>query len=99
MANIPKDSGAVIVEGMMGLCDGYDRWKGSTASIAKSLHLPVLLILEPESVGYSVAALVKGFASIPLFPRIAGVIFNHIQSEEHYHLLHAKHAKISASNP
>lgn len=82
-----EDSDAVIVEGMMGLYDGYDRWKGSTAAIAKSLHLPVLLILEPEAMGYSVAALVKGFASIPPFPRIAGVIFNHIQSEGHYRLL------------
>ena len=52
-----------VVEGMMGLFDGYDRDLGSSAEIARLLGLPVVLVVDARSAGYSMAALLKGFVS------------------------------------
>ena len=54
-----------IVEGVMGLYDGYDRWKGSSAEMAAILDLPVLLIVNARSMAYSAAAVIHGFTSLP----------------------------------
>lgn len=76
-----------IVEGVMGLYDGYDRWKGSSAELAAILDLPVLLIVNARSMAYSAAAIIHGFTSLPCndLPRLrfAGIIFNQVGSERH----------------
>lgn len=76
-----------IVEGVMGLYDGYDRWKGSSAELAAILSLPVLLIVNARSMAYSAAAIIQGFTSLPRndLPRLrfAGIIFNQVGSERH----------------
>ena len=76
-----------IVEGVMGLYDGYDRWKGSSAEMAAILDLPVLLIVNARSMAYSAAAVIHGFTCLPCedLPslRFAGVIFNQVGSERH----------------
>jgi cobyrinic acid a,c-diamide synthase len=76
-----------IVEGVMGLYDGYDRWKGSSAEMASILDLPVLLIVNARSMAYSAAAVIHGFTSLSCenLPslRFAGVIFNQVGSERH----------------
>ncbi len=78
---------ANIVEGVMGLYDGYDRWKGSSAELAAILRLPVLLIVNARSMAYSAAAIIHGFTSLPCndLPRLrfAGIIFNQVGSERH----------------
>ena len=38
------DADICVVEGMMGLFDGYDRDKGSSAEIARVLDIPVVLV-------------------------------------------------------
>src|SRR5688500_2819183 len=53
----------VIVEGVMGLFDGPDKGKGSTADFAKELGLPVVLVVDASHQSQSVAALVHGFAT------------------------------------
>ncbi|MCK7507831.1 MAG: hypothetical protein MZV70_29800 [Desulfobacterales bacterium] len=52
-----------VVEGVMGLFDGYDgkTEAGSTAQMAKWLGLPVLLVVDARSMARSAAALVQGF--------------------------------------
>lgn len=50
-----KDALACVVEGVMGLFDGYDRMKGSSAEIAAMLNLPVVVILNARSSAYTVA--------------------------------------------
>ena len=40
-----KDSSACVVEGVMGLFDGYDRMRGSSAEIAAMLRLPVVVVM------------------------------------------------------
>ena len=76
-----------IVEGVMGLYDGYDRWKGSSAEIAALLDIPIILIINARSMAYSAAAIIHGFTSLPCedLPslRFSGVIFNQVGSERH----------------
>ena len=42
------DADVCIVEGMMGLFDGYDRYKGSSAEIACTLGIPVVLVVDAK---------------------------------------------------
>jgi cobyrinic acid a,c-diamide synthase len=67
-----------VVEGVMGLFDGYDALTetGSTAQMAKWLGLPVLLIVSAKGKARSAAAIVKGFETFDPDLRFAGVIFS-----------------------
>ena len=57
-----------IIEGVRGLYEGIDSINdiGSTASIAKSLNAPVILIINSRSLVKSAAALVLGFKALDL---------------------------------
>ena len=81
------DADVRIVEGMMGLFDGYDRDKGSSAEIASILGLPVVLVVDAKSAAYSMAALLSGFLHFRRDVRIVGVIFNKVGSERHREML------------
>ena len=81
------DADVCIVEGMMGLFDGYDRDKGSSAEIASVLDMPVVLVVDAKSAAYSMAALLSGFLHFREDVRIAGVIFNKVGSERHRQML------------
>ena len=58
-----QDADVCVVEGMMGLFDGYDRDKGSSAEIAQALDIPVVLVVDAKSAAYSMAPLLQGFRS------------------------------------
>ncbi len=74
-----------VVEGVMGLFDGYDGKSeaGSTAQMAKWLGLPVLLVVDAASMARSAAALVAGFENFDPSLRYAGVVFNNLGSQRH----------------
>jgi cobyrinic acid a,c-diamide synthase len=74
-----------VVEGVMGLFDGYDGRSeaGSTAQMAKWLDLPVVLVVDAASMARSAAALVQGFERFDRDLRFAGVVFNRIGGERH----------------
>lgn len=76
-----------IIEGMMGLFDGYDRDRGSSAEIARVLDIPVVLVVDARSAAYSMAPLLMGFIHFRPDVRIAGVIFNRVGSERHRAML------------
>ena len=76
-----------VIEGVMGLFDGYDRMRGSSAEIAALLDVPVLLVVNARSTAYSVAALLHGMKTFRPDVRIAGVVFNQVASESHYKFL------------
>ncbi len=78
-----------VVEGVMGLFDGYDGRSeaGSTAQMAKWLGLPVVLVADARSMARSAAALVHGFATFDPDLTLAGVIFNRIGSPTHLRYL------------
>lgn len=50
-----------VVEGVMGLYDGRERWHGSSAEVASLLDLPVVLLVNAKSTAYSIAPLLYGF--------------------------------------
>ena len=81
------DADICIVEGMMGLFDGYDREKGSSYEIARVLDIPVILVIDAKSAAYSMAALISGFINFRKDIRIAGIIFNKVGSERHFAML------------
>ena len=60
-AQYGEDADVCIVEGMMGLFDGYDRERGSAYEIARVLDIPVVLVVDAKSAAYSMAALISGF--------------------------------------
>ena len=81
------DADVCVVEGMMGLFDGYDRDKGSSAEIARVLDIPVVLVVDAKSAAYSMAALLSGFLHFREDIRIQGVIFNKVGSAKHFQML------------
>lgn len=82
-----KDADVCVVEGMMGLFDGYDRDKGSCSEVASILSLPVVLVVDAKSAAYSLAPLLNGFLHFNEQVRIIGVIFNRVGSSRHISLL------------
>jgi cobyrinic acid a,c-diamide synthase len=78
-----------IVEGVMGLFDGYDGTSeaGSSAQMAKWLGVPVILIVDARSMARSAAALVYGFSRFDPEVKIAGVLFNRIGGPGHLEYL------------
>ncbi len=75
-----------VVEGVMGLFDGYDATTetGSTAQMAKWLGLPVLLVVSARGKARSAAAVVKGFETFDPDLTLAGVVFTFTGSSRHY---------------
>lgn len=86
-AQYGADADICIVEGMMGLFDGYDRDKGSSAEIAQVLDIPVVLVVDAKSAAYSMAPLLSGFINFRKDVHIRGVIFNKVGSERHFAIL------------
>ena len=82
-----KEADVCVVEGMMGLFDGYERDKGSSAEIASILQLPVILVVDAKSAAYSMAPLLQGFINFRKDVHIAGVIFNKVGSSRHFEML------------
>jgi cobyrinic acid a,c-diamide synthase len=78
-----------VIEGVMGLFDGYDgkTEAGSTAQMAKWLGLPVVLLVDAASMARSAAAVVMGFEHFDSQLNYAGVIFNNLGSQRHLQYL------------
>ena len=86
-AHYGKDADVCVVEGMMGLFDGYDRDLGSSSEIARTLGLPVVLVVDAKRSAYSLAALLTGFVHFREDVHVCGVIFNRVGSERHERML------------
>lgn len=82
-------SDVAVVEGVMGLFDGISgiTEDGSTGQMAKTLDLPVILVVDARSMARSAAAVVSGYGNFDPDVNIAGVIFNRVGSESHADLL------------
>jgi len=74
-----------LVEGVRGLYEGAEALTdvGSTASIAKLLNLPVVLVVSAQSITRSAAALVKGFQAFDQDVHIVGIILNNVKGGSH----------------
>lgn len=87
-----KDKDAGVIEGVMGLYDGFgtDPHYCSTAAMAKQLGCPVIMLVDGKAVSTSIAATVMGFQHFDPSLNIAGVLINRVNSDSHFQLL--KHA-------
>ncbi|MBI9089665.1 MAG: cobyrinate a,c-diamide synthase [Desulfobacterium sp.] len=83
---LPCGADMAVVEGVMGLFDGYSGVSeaGSTAQMAKWLGLPVILVVDARSMARSAAAIVQGFENFDPDLNFAGVIFSKTGSPRHY---------------
>jgi len=75
------------IEGVMGLFDGAKKAKGSTAELAELLNLPIIFVVNAKATAYSVAPLLYGFKHFNPSLKIAGVIFNRVNTASHYSFL------------
>jgi cobyrinic acid a,c-diamide synthase len=77
-----------VVEGVMGLFDGMEATEiASSAHVAKSLGIPVILIVNVHGMSRSAAAIVKGFSQFDPDVKIAGVILNKVGSPRHAQMI------------
>jgi len=80
-----KGSRISVIEGAMGLFDGYSGSdeRGSSAHMAKILSAPVILVVDASASCRSIAAVVKGFESFDPKIRVAGIFLNKVAGERH----------------
>lgn len=83
------EADVAVIEGVMGLFDGYDGKSeaGSTAQMAKWLGVPVVLLVDAASMARSAAAIVMGFEHFDRALTYAGVVFNNLGSKRHLQYL------------
>ncbi|MBR8724885.1 cobyrinate a,c-diamide synthase [Bacteroides pyogenes] len=86
-AKYASDADVCVTEGVMGLFDGFEGMRGSSASIAALLGIPVVLVVDARSTAYTVAAILYGFKHFYPAIRIAGAVFNQVASERHFSFL------------
>lgn len=74
-----------IIEGVMGLFDGYsgDDDTGSSAHIARLTSTPVVVVLDARAMARTAAALIAGLRDFDRRLTIAGVILNRVGSPRH----------------
>ncbi len=89
-----QDADICIVEGVMGLYDGADGIKGSSAEVAEILGIPVILVINARSMAHSIAPILKGYLTYRPATRIAGVIFNNVGSSRHEKILRQAAAEV-----
>ncbi len=79
-----RDCDCAVVEGVMGLFDGGT---GSAAHLAKTLNLPVLLVIDVRSAAESIAAVAHGFATFDPEVCVAGILCNRVGSPVHAQMI------------
>ena len=90
----------LICEGSMGLFDGVKappRCSGSSADLAATLNLPVLLVLDVSGQSQTAAAVALGCDRLDPGLRVGGVVLNRVASERHRRL--ATDAIVAAGLP
>ncbi len=83
-----KDRDISVIEGVMGLFDGLSGIKEDASSyhLAKTLKVPVILVINARGMGRSVLPLIAGFLSYDTAHLVQGVILNRI-SKGFYEML------------
>jgi cobyrinic acid a,c-diamide synthase len=78
-----------VIEGMMGLFDGYSGGdeRGSAAHAAKRLKAPVLLVADASAYARTLGAVVEGFLRYDPAVSVAGVFLNNVGGTEHLKVL------------
>ncbi len=84
-----EDADVAVVEGVMGLYDGYgiDINCCSSSYISKLLKLPVLLVIDAKAMAASSAAMVLGYKMLDPDINLKGVIANNVKTASHFKLV------------
>jgi cobyrinic acid a,c-diamide synthase len=84
-----QGAGIAVAEGMMGLFDGLSGGSdlGSSADIARTLRLPIVLVMDASKCSRSIAATLLGFSVFDKGVKISGVILNRVSGESHFQML------------
>lgn len=77
-----KDADLAVTEGVMGYYDGMgmDTEKASSYDVARTLQMPVILVVSAKGSALSLAALVKGFLEFKTDSRIQGILLNRVSA-------------------
>ena len=80
-----RDVDVTVVEGVMGLYDGfgYDDEAGSTAAAAKLLEAPVVLVVDASKMARSAGAIALGYRQFDPDLNLAGFIANRVGGDGH----------------
>jgi cobyrinic acid a,c-diamide synthase len=87
MGEAGRGAELLVGEGVMGLFDGAPDGSGSTADLAALFGLPVVLVVDVQGMGASLAALVEGFQKHRPEIELAGLVLNRVGSDSHARLL------------
>ena len=80
-ANVSENADLLWIEGAMGFYDGIGQTSdASTYTTAMALQAPTLLLLQPQGMGRSVAAVCKGFLELEQPNPIRGILLNRVRS-------------------
>ena len=87
--NAASSAQVAVVEGVMGLYDAIsaDSLSGSSAEVALTLGIPVVLVVNARGMAGSIAPLVAGFTAWRKDLRIIGVIADNVGGPNHARLL------------
>ncbi len=84
-ARATRDADIAVIEGVMGLFDGfaYDDDSGSSAEVAKLLRVPVVLVIDARPMARSAAAVARGYQVFDPHVPLAGIIVNRVGGDAH----------------
>ncbi|CEN86409.1 cobyrinate a,c-diamide synthase [Paraclostridium sordellii] len=87
--NASKDADISIIEGVMGLYDGFgiDLNSCTSSYTSKILKSPVILVINGKAMSSSAAAMVLGYKELDKEVNIKGVIVNNVKTKNHYELI------------
>ncbi len=80
-----RNADIAVIEGKTGLYDSHNALdeRGSTASVAKILKAPVILIADAERINRSISAMLLGYKLFDRDVKIEGVILNRVGNPRH----------------
>lgn len=93
-----KDADISVIEGVMGLYDGYgtDINDCTSSYTSKLLKAPVILIIDGSKMATSAAAMVLGYKNLDPKVHIGGVIVNNLSSQGHFEIIKASIEKYTS---
>ena len=73
-----QEADAVVLEGVMGLYDGYVRMHGSSAEVAKTVGIPTVLLVDARLVRLFRRGTPLWLQALPSGTEVVGVVFNRV---------------------
>lgn len=84
-----KEADISVIEGVMGLYDGFgiDLDACTSSYTSKLLKAPVILVINGKAMSSSAAAMVLGYKELDKNVNIKGVVVNNVKTKGHYELI------------